>query len=108
MSSTFWIETVRTTLDIPVMPRGMSTTIQVPAVNSRAPPGPRFKVEPPFAVTAPRKLAVTWTQIQYSQTVMLDFGELSWPHVSVATLVPAEPLAIPASAWRSASENGGH
>jgi hypothetical protein len=26
-------------------------------------------------------------QLQYTQTVLLDFGGLSWPHVSVATLV---------------------
>ena len=26
-------------------------------------------------------------QLQYSQTVLLDFGGLNWPHVSVATLV---------------------
>ena len=29
-----------------------------------------------------------FTQIQYSQTVILDFAGLSWPHVSVSTLVP--------------------
>lgn len=99
MSSTFWIETVQSTLEIPVLAEGASTTIQVPAPNSKAPAGPTFNVKPPFAVTAPRKLVVTWTQIQYSQTVMLDFAKLSWPHVSVATLVPADPLEIPPSAW---------
>ena len=31
----------------------------------------------------------TSTQIQYSQTVFLNFAGLTWPHVSVATLVPA-------------------
>ncbi len=28
----------------------------------------------------------TWLQLQYSQTVLLNFNNLSWPHVSVATL----------------------
>jgi hypothetical protein len=42
---------------------------------------------------------VTSTQIQYTQTVNLNFKTLSWPHVSVATLVPADPVTIPASAW---------
>ena len=36
-------------------------------------------------------------QIQYSQQVLLNFNGLSWPHVSVATLVPASPLPVPAS-----------
>jgi hypothetical protein len=26
-------------------------------------------------------------QLQYSQTVLLNFNNLSWPHVSVATLI---------------------
>jgi hypothetical protein len=30
---------------------------------------------------------IHFTQIQYSQTVLLDFDSLSWPHVSVATLL---------------------
>jgi len=30
-------------------------------------------------------------QIQYAQNVTLDFGPLSWPHVSVATLIPGGP-----------------
>jgi hypothetical protein len=38
-------------------------------------------------------------QIQYSQQVLLNFNTLTWPHVSVATLVPSEPISIPASAW---------
>ncbi len=29
----------------------------------------------------------TFMQLQYTQTVLLNFGGLSWPHVSVATLV---------------------
>jgi hypothetical protein len=50
-------------------------------------------------VPAPRTLTVTSVQIQYSQTVNLNFKNLSWPHVSVATLVPADPVNIPDSAW---------
>ncbi|WP_165359408.1 hypothetical protein [Lichenibacterium minor] len=40
---------------------------------------------------------MTATQIQYTQKVILNFAGLSWPHVSVATLVPAGPVPIPAS-----------
>jgi len=39
------------------------------------------------------------TQIQYSQTVFLNFNGLSWPHVSVATLMPSAPIPVPPSAW---------
>ena len=37
------------------------------------------------------------TQIQYSQEVILNFRGKSWPHVSVASLVPADPIPVPAS-----------
>ena len=33
----------------------------------------------------------TFQQLQYSQMVLLNFGPLSWPHVSVGTLVQAHP-----------------
>ena len=41
-------------------------------------------------------ITVTSTQIQYSQTVMLSFNGLTWPHVSVATLRPsgATPVVL--------------
>ena len=37
-------------------------------------------------------------QLQYTQTVMLDFNGLRWPHVSVATLRKQANAAGPASA----------
>lgn len=101
MNATFWVENIQSTLEIPVLASGTSTTIQVPPPNSRAPLGPTFNVKPPFAITAPRKVTVQWTQLQYIQTVMLDFNGLSWPHVSLSTLVPADTLEIPRSAWGS-------
>jgi hypothetical protein len=51
------------------------------------------------AVKAPRTIKATATQIQYVQKVILNFNGLTWPHVSVATLVPTAPVAVPASAW---------
>jgi len=36
--------------------------------------------------TVERDDGTTFTQIQYSQVVLLNFDNLSWPHVSVATL----------------------
>jgi hypothetical protein len=31
--------------------------------------------------------------------VFLNFAKLTWPHCSVATLVPAEPVVVPIEAW---------
>ena len=63
---------------------------------------PTFLVDPPFEITEPRRITVSTTQIQYSQTVLLVFAGLVWPHASVATLVPNDPIPIPRSAWGQA------
>ena len=100
MSAIFWIETVRYTLQIPVFAPGQGPiTIQPDGPRPFGRPIPTFLVAPPVPVTAPRTLTVTGTQIKYTQTVMLNFNGLSWPHVSVATLVPSDPISIPDSAW---------
>ncbi len=100
MSAIFWIETVQYTLQIPVFAPGQGPiTLEPDGPRPFGRPIPTFVADPPVAVPAPRTLTVTGTQIQYTQTVMLNFNGLSWPHVSVATLVPADPIAIPASAW---------
>jgi hypothetical protein len=31
--------------------------------------------------------------------ILLNFNTLTWPHVSVNTLVPADDTVVPASAW---------
>ena len=48
-------------------------------------------MHPPIEITTPRSIIVKSTQIQYSQQVFLNFNTLTWPHVSVATLVPRSP-----------------
>jgi hypothetical protein len=55
-------------------------------------------VRAPRAIKSPVDIKVSYTQIQYSQRVILNFAGLGWPHVSVATLVPQAPIAVPASA----------
>ena len=60
---------------------------------------PEFLVNPPIPITAPRSITVKATQIQYSQHVFLNFDGITWPHISVATLVPSGPIAIPPAAW---------
>ena len=99
MDATFWIETVEYTFEVPVFQPGQPP-LTIPAnTGSAGQPVPEFLVNPPVAITAPRQLKVAATQIQYSQHVLLNFNGLSWPHVSVATLVPASPVPVPASAF---------
>ena len=100
MSAIFWIETVQYTLQIPVFTPGQGPiTVEPDGPRPFGRPIPTFLVDPPNPVPAPLTLNVTGTQIQYTQTVNLNFAGLSWPHVSVATLVPTDPITIPDSAW---------
>lgn len=99
MSAAFWIETVQYELEVPVFPYGNPPrTISAPT-GEAGQPVPRFLLDPPHEIREPRRITVTTTQIQYSQRVLLVFAGLVWPHVSVATLVPAYPIPIPPSAW---------
>jgi hypothetical protein len=51
-------------------------------------------VRPPHPLTGPTEITVSYTQIQYTQRVVLNFAGLGWPHISVATLVPAKPVTV--------------
>jgi len=100
MAGVFWIETVEYVLHIPVFAPGQRPLIVVPeGPRPFGRPIPKFLVNPPIQIATPRAITVTSTQIQYSQTAVLSFSGLLWPHVSVATLVPADPIAIPPSVW---------
>ena len=100
MTATFWIETVAHVILVPIFRPGQPPlTIAGEARKSPGQPVPKFLVNPPFEITTPRPITVFSTQIQYSQEVMLNFNTLTWPHVSVATLVPAAPIPVPASVW---------
>jgi hypothetical protein len=101
MEATFYIETVDYTIEVPVFTPGQPplTISPAPEAGPSRQPVPQFLVTPPAEITAPRTIKATATQIQYVQKVLLNFNTLSWPHVSVATLVPAAPVAVPASAF---------
>ncbi|HEY2667877.1 MAG TPA: hypothetical protein VGK51_13665, partial [Actinomycetota bacterium] len=72
--------------------------LTIPAETGAAgQPVPTFLVNPQVEITAPRTITVTSTQIQYSQEIFLNFNTLTWPHVSVATLVPSHPIPVPPS-----------
>ncbi len=100
MTAIFWIETVEATIEVPVWHPGQPALEIEPKAQFAGTPVPSFSVTPPHAILAPTPLNVTYTQIQYTQTVFLNFNGLTWPHVSVATLVPATAIEVPASAWK--------
>jgi hypothetical protein len=99
MEATFWIETVEYTIQVPVHALGQPPLTIAAEGGTGGAPVPEFLVNPPAAITAPRTIKATATQIQYAQKVFLNFNGLIWPHVSVATLVPAAPVPVPASAF---------
>ena len=95
MGCAFWIETVQHVITVPAWTPGQPP-LAIPAKTASG-PAPVFLVKPPTAVTRPRQIKVTSTQIQYSQTVILNFNGILWPHVSLATLVPDSLIPVPAS-----------
>jgi hypothetical protein len=99
MNATFWIETVQFTIEVPVFTLGQPPLVIPASTGAAGQPVPTFLVSPPTSITTPRSITVTAPQIQYSQHVLLNFNGLSWPHVSVASLVPASPVPVPASAF---------
>jgi hypothetical protein len=99
MEAIFWIETVEFALQVPIFEPGQPPLIIPAETGAEGQPVPEFLVNPPVPIKAPRTIKVSATQIQYSQQVFLNFKGLSWPHVSVATLVPNAPVPIPASAF---------
>jgi hypothetical protein len=105
LTATFWIETVEHKINIggPLFPLPKIPAPGVAPENKplvfQTPSGVTFTGTPPSPIVGPRTLTLHSTQIQYSQTVQLNFNGLSWPHVSVATLVPTSSLPIPTSAW---------
>lgn len=101
MTATFWIETVEHIIHVPIFAAGEAPLTLAAEATAPGQLVPKFTVHPPTPITTPRQIRVASTQIQYSQTVMLNFNGLTWPHVSVATLVPAGTLTVPPGAWTS-------
>ncbi|GFF43224.1 hypothetical protein IFM58399_06872 [Aspergillus lentulus] len=99
MQATFWIETVGYSLTVPVFKPGQEP-MEISAPESLSgQPRPVFLVSPPYEITSPKTINVTSTQIQYSQVVFMNFDGITWPHVSVSTLIPSTPVPVPDSVW---------
>ena len=99
MDAVFWIETVIHEVQVPELEAGIPSVVLSPVPTNPPTLQPKFVASVPFL---PGKkfaggiIQVAATQIQYTQKVILNFAGLSWPHVSVATLIPADPIPIPA------------
>ena len=97
-NATFWIETVEHTILLPALERGLAADAKPlelkPEGLPAGAPAPTFSVHPPVPIPRPHPITIRTKQIQYSQFVLLNFNGLSWPHVSVATLVPAHPIPV--------------
>jgi len=101
MDAVFWIETVTYEIAVPPIPAGSPPVVLKPVqTNPPVPLQPSFVAAIPFVPNkkfAGGTITMKTTQIQYSQKVILNFNALSWPHVSVASLVPADPIPIPSN-----------
>jgi hypothetical protein len=100
MVAVFWIETVEEVILVPPYHVGGPPFALRAKRSVQGQRVPTFSVTPPHDLEMPRELTVTFTQIQYTQTVLLNFAGLTWPHVSVNTLVPADDIVVPDSAWK--------
>jgi len=92
LAAIFRIETVSEQITVPACGPDQSVIVQGNA--SAGSPVASFAVSPVTEIAADTQIEVTYTQIQYTQTVFLNFNGLTWPHVSVATLVPNDPIPI--------------
>jgi hypothetical protein len=101
MKATYWIETVIYQIKVPPMSAGDAPLVLCPVqTDPPVPLVPRFLVSIPFVEGkrfAGGTITLSTQQIQYSQEVILNFDGICWPHVSVATLVPANPIPVPTS-----------
>ena len=92
MTSRFWIETVAYTVVVPPVTRKTTMLLRPDMSKSPTAPTPQFAITTlPGGVPVQKEIIVPGIQIQSSQTVNLNFATLTWPHVSVATLVPTGP-----------------
>jgi len=105
MDAQFWIETVEYTIEVPVFEPGQPPLVIHAPTGAEGQPVPKFLVNPPVSIREPRYNTVRTPQIQYPQPVFLNFKGLTWPHVSVATLVPNNPIPVPLSVWTAPAAN---
>ena len=92
MSAIFWIETVKEQITVPAYTAHHPVIVR--GATSAGNPVVSFSVTSKTPTAKDTTIDVSYTQIQYTQTVLLNFNNLTWPHVSVATLVPNKPVPV--------------
>jgi hypothetical protein len=92
MTAIFWVETVSERITVPAYSSRQPVIVQ--GNTSAGIPVANFAVTSATEITHDTEVDVTYTQIQYTQTVFLNFNRLTWPHVSVATLIPNDPIPL--------------
>ncbi|GAB7327494.1 hypothetical protein MBLNU13_g11368t1 [Cladosporium sp. NU13] len=92
MKARFWVETVAYDVVVPRFTTRDPVLLKPTMPKDSTAPTPVFAVTPPSKLPSqPKTIKIPGVQIQYSQTVFLNFAGLTWPHVSVATLCPKNP-----------------
>ena len=93
MTAKYWVERVMYKVVVPEKLPPKTQLLLRPTMppNSSA-PTPVFSITTgPGGNPTRKEITVPGIQIQTSQNVILNFATLSWPHVSVSTLVPVDP-----------------
>jgi hypothetical protein len=92
ISAIFWVETVTEQITVPAYTADQPVIVQ--GSTSAGDPMVSFSVTSQTPHAEDTTIEVSYTQIQYTQTVLLNFNGLTWPHVSVATLVPNKHVRV--------------
>ncbi|KAF2727051.1 hypothetical protein EJ04DRAFT_452106 [Polyplosphaeria fusca] len=100
VTATLWISTVASKITVPAFTADQQPILLKPVNAKEGAPTPVFRITPDRGLSAAKTVTVFSSQIQYSQNVVLRFRGIDWPHVSVATLVPKDPIDVPASALK--------
>ncbi|EWY83171.1 hypothetical protein FOYG_13020 [Fusarium oxysporum NRRL 32931] len=87
VSAQFWVSKIRAEAEPnPSMRVGQKVS---PASQGPRDAVPEFYIDKEVEIPSCKKtVTVAYTQIQYSQMVMLDFNGIKWPYVTVATFAP--------------------
>ena len=92
MKAKYWIERVLYKVVLPEeLPPHASLTLN-PTMPNESAPTPVFRITTgPLGNPTLKEIIIPSIRIQTSQLVLLNFAGITWPHVSVSTLVPTEP-----------------
>jgi hypothetical protein len=94
MKATFWVSKVSYNIKVDPIKKGETREI-APLDALPSATGPKFKIVADRDIAKGGTITVFARHIQYSQNVLLVFGGLDWPHVSLASLIPQDVVLVP-------------